>query len=81
MNDQQLHDQKLIKMMEDHRKNGTPIVEADSKEKLEALLEKKSKNSKSKERSSGLGPIAQAMRDHPGLTSEEAIEMAEAFGF
>ena len=81
MDDQQRHDQKLHKVMQDFKKRGIPIVEPDSREKLEALLEKKSIDSKSKEQSYELGPIAQAMRNHPGLTAEKAIEMAEAFGF
>ena len=29
----------------------------------------------------GRDPIAQAMKDHPGLTRERAEEMAKAFGF
>jgi len=29
----------------------------------------------------GYDPIASAMRDHPGLTREEAERMAESFGF
>jgi hypothetical protein len=56
-----------------------------SREKLEALL--RAKNGPSGEpRRSGkpvthVDPLEEAMREHPGLTREEAEEMAESFGF
>lgn len=46
-----------------------------SRKRLEALLKKK------EALTVGYDPIASAMRDHPGLTREEAEKMAEAFGF
>jgi len=42
---------------------------------LEALLKKKAALTV------GYDPIASAMRNHPGLTREEAERMAESFGF
>jgi hypothetical protein len=56
-----------------------------SRAELEALL--RAKNGPSGEpRRSGrtarlVDPLEQAMREHPGLTREEAERMAEAFGF
>ena len=45
---------------------------------LEALLAKNEKNSSSAE---SFDPIASAMKRHPGLTREEAEQMASDFGF
>jgi hypothetical protein len=55
-----------------------------SREKLEALLREKNGPSGEPRRSARpalVDPIEQAMRDHPGLTREEAEEMAREFGF
>lgn len=56
-------------------------LEAGSRQRLEALLAKKNAASSAKVKFPTMGPIERAMRDHPGLTREKAIEMAEAFGF
>ena len=51
-----------------------------SRERLEKLLKAKVKLSKKNKEPELLGPIASAMRNNPGLTLEEAVEMMEAFG-
>ena len=48
---------------------------------LEALLRKINGPSMEPSLPGTNGPIASAMESHPGLTKEEAIAMAEAFGF
>ena len=48
---------------------------------LEASLKKKNGPSMEPPPAKYFDPIASAMSRHPGLTSEEAAEMAEAFGF
>ena len=76
MTDQEIQDQQIKEAMESGQ-----VVEPGSKELLQALLKEKSENSSNQEPSFGLGPIARAMKNHPGLTEEEALEMAEEFGF
>ena len=74
MDAQQLHDQEMLAKPD-------KLLEPGSRQRLEALLAKKSNGSSASAPSSGLGPIERAMRDHPGLTREEAEKMSEAFGF
>jgi hypothetical protein len=71
MDAQQQHDLKMSK--------GIKLTDG-SKERLEALLIKKSKSQK-KKAISELDPIARAMLQHKGLTREEADLLAEAHGF
>jgi len=52
-----------------------------SRETLEALLAKREKRSSNQTQSANLDAIAQAMRHHPGLTREEAEDMASNLGF
>lgn len=51
------------------------------KKEFEALLQEKGVNSSPPVPSTAFDPIANAMERHPGLTREEAEEMARAFGF
>jgi hypothetical protein len=53
----------------------------DSRQRLEALLAQKSAASSETLPTGASDPIEVAMRNHPGLTREEAEKMAEAFGF
>ena len=76
MTDQEIQDQQIKEAMESGQ-----VVEPGSKELLQALLKKKSENSSKKEPSSDRGPLAWAVENYPGLTEEEALEMAEEFGF
>ena len=48
---------------------------------LEASLKKKNGPSMEPPPNKAFDPIASSMSRHPGLTSEAAAEMAEAFGF
>ncbi len=48
---------------------------------LEASLKKKNGPSMEPPPPKSFDPIASAMSRHPGLTTEAAAEMAEAFGF
>lgn len=72
MDAQQMHDLEMAKFQE---------PAPGSKDRLEALLAKKSASSSAPEQSSVLDPIEMAMREHPGLTREKAEQMAKAFGF
>lgn len=74
MDAQQLHDQEMLAKPD-------KLLEPGSRQRLEALLVKKSGNSSASEQSSELGPIEWALKNHPGLTREKAEKMAEAFGF
>ena len=74
MDAQQLHDQEMLAKPD-------KLLEPGSRQRLEALLAKKSASSSASVQSSGLGPIERAMRNHPGLTREDALQMAEEFGF
>ena len=73
MDDQEMHDLQMAKV--------PAKLQPGSKRRLEALLAKKGSSSSASEPYSGIDPIEQAMRNHPGLTREEAMEMAEKFGF
>jgi hypothetical protein len=55
-------------------------LEPGSKERVEALL-KKRRSSSTPEQSTAFDPIASAMRQHPGLTEEQARQDAEDLGF
>jgi hypothetical protein len=76
MDAQQLHDEE----QPDPR-----TLKLVSREKLEALLRAKNGPSgeprQSARRVTPADPLEEAMREHPGLTREEAERMAEAFGF
>lgn len=48
---------------------------------FEALLKERSAASSQPVSSTAFDPIENAMKRHPGLTREEAEEMAKAFGF
>lgn len=72
MDDQQMHDEAMSKR---------PSIDPASKGRLEALLAAKSAGSSKSARSSGLGPIERAMRNHPTLTREMAEQMAQEAGF
>lgn len=76
MSDQEEHGRRLSKAL----RSGN-LLEPGSKDRLRALLAKKSSSSSESAPSSGLGPIERAMRDHPRLTREKAEEMANDFGF
>lgn len=52
-----------------------------SRQRLEASLARKKAASSATLPPGASDPIAVAMRNHPGLTREEAEKMAEAFGF
>jgi hypothetical protein len=65
----------------DYEMSKRKTLQTGSKQRLEALLAKKNASSSESEQSSEQGPIARAMRNHPCLTKEDAMEMAEAFGF
>jgi hypothetical protein len=67
MDAQEMHDYQLSLL-------GGRIVSKKSRAKLEKMLVDKSKIAAS-------DPIEQAMKNHPGLTREEAERWAEAFGF
>ncbi len=73
MDAQQEHDYKMSKRKLKLSKG--------SKQRLQDLLAKKNDASSAHEPYSGVDPIAQAMRNHPGLTQEDAEKMAEFFGF
>lgn len=81
MDAQQEHDWDFSQRLKKAKKEGQPLVDVESKQRLEALLKEKRSGSSKNGPSFGLGPIAQAMENHPGLTEEKAIEMAEEFGF
>ena len=81
MDDQEEFELDFMMSIAKAEREGRPIISQDSIEKLKALLKEKSEASSKNEQSSMLGPIERAMRDHPGLTREEAEEMAEEFGF
>lgn len=76
MSDQQEHDLRMSKVMRKGK-----LLEPGSRERLEALLAKKSGNSSESEQSSEQGPIEWAMANHPKLTRETAEQMAKEFGF
>lgn len=67
---QERHDRAMSRAMKKLAKR-TPEEKAASKRQLEALLAEKA----------ALGPIESAMRNHPGLTREEAERMARDLGF
>ena len=71
MDAQQMHDEAMRLPTQEELKG--------SRKRLEALLKRKASSGNAQ--SSGLGPIARAMRNHPGLTREEAEQMAEEAGF
>ena len=72
MDAQQMHDHKMMQM---------PPVSQDSRERLEALLAtKKNSPSSRTKRLRESDPISMALMDHPTLTRQEAMEIAEAFG-
>lgn len=73
MDEQAAHDREMAK-----RKMK---LEPGSRQRLEALLAKKSAASSKPERSSASDPIANAMKWNPGLTRETAEEMAAEYGF
>ena len=76
MSDQEQQDLQLQEAMRQGK-----VLEPGSRQRLEALLAKKNESSSESEPSSELGPIERAMRNHPGLTREEAEKIADAFGF
>jgi len=76
MSDQEEHDLQLQAAMRKGK-----LLEPGSRQRLEALLAKKEGSLSASARSSDLGPIERAMRNHPGLTRETAEQMAEEFGF
>lgn len=51
------------------------------KAEFEALLQENGVSSSPPVSSTAYDPIEQALKNHPGLTREEAEEMARAFGF
>ncbi len=67
---QERHDRAMSRAMKKLARR-TPEEWAASKSKLEQLLAEKA----------ALGPIESAMRNHPGLTREQAEQDAEALGF
>ena len=73
MDEQAAHDREMAK-----RKMK---LEPGSRQRLEALLAKKSATSSKPEQLLGFDPIASAMKEHPGLTRETAEEMAAEYGF
>lgn len=76
MSDQEEHDRRMSKVMRKGK-----LLEPGSRERLEALLAKKSGSSSASVPSSDLGPIERAMRNNPKLTRETAERMAKEFGF
>ena len=76
MSDQEQHDLQIKQAMEKGK-----LLEPGSRQRLEALLAKKSESSSESEQSSELGPIERAMRNNPALTKETAEKIADAFGF
>ena len=55
--------------------------EPGSKQRVEALLKKKKSASSPRRQPTAFDPLASAVSQNPGLTREEAEEMARAFGF
>ena len=52
-----------------------------SKPKLEALLKEKNASSQAQSQRKLQDPIEAAIKNNPGLTRQEVVEMAEKFGF
>ena len=52
-----------------------------SKDEFLALMNEPGRNSSATGLSGNFDPIAVAMQNHPGLSRDEAEEMAKAFGF
>lgn len=71
MTAQQLHDLQF---------RGGVKIKPGSRQKLENMLKEKSKKTKAPPQQP-LDAIAWAMKRFPGLTREEAEEMAESYGF
>ena len=72
MTAQQLHDQQF---------KGGVTFKPGSRQILESMLEEKSKKSNNPSQSQPLDEIGRAMKRFPGLTREEAEEMAAMQGF
>jgi hypothetical protein len=75
MSDQEEHDYRMCLVRK------CKLLEPGSRERMEALLAKKSGSSSASEPSSDLGPIERAMRNNPQLSRETAERMADEFGF
>jgi len=71
--DQQEHDLRML------QRRGK--LEKGSKKRLEALLKVKNADSSRQSLPEPLDPIESALRNHPGLTEEEAMAIAKAHGF
>lgn len=72
MTAQQLHDLQF--------KDGVTFKPG-SRQLLESMLEEKSKKAKKPSQPQSFDPLARAMKRFPGLTREEAEEMAATQGF
>jgi hypothetical protein len=71
MNAQDEHDYRMSKMRS---------LEG-SKQKLEALLKEKNGSLQAQSQPELQDPIEAVIRNNPGLTRQEVVEMAEKFGF
>jgi hypothetical protein len=72
MTAQQLHDLQF---------KGGVTLKRGSRQLLENMLEEKSKKAKKPSQPQSFDPIARAMKRFPGLTREDAEEMAAMQGF
>ena len=78
MDAQQEHDQQM--KIPTNLDGSREVLEKLLKAKGKTPKKKKSSRSSSAQQSAPLGIIGEAMRNHPGLTREEAERMLEAFG-
>ena len=76
MSDQDDHDYRMSK-----RKTSLGPPYQESRAQLEALLKAKNGASKEPPPLSMLDPIEAAIKNNPGLTREEAVKLAEVYGF
>lgn len=80
MDAQEMHDYEMSKRRADCELR-QPIVDRESKAKLEEMLVRKNGPSKEPPRGSALDPTENAVRNNPGLTREAAVRDAENLGF
>jgi len=80
MDAQQQHDHDRVNLAK-RLGQATPEEKTKRRQKLEDLLKEKSDPSSASELSSAPDAISSAMKRHPSLTAEEAVRMAEDFGF
>ena len=79
MSDQDDHDDRMSK----RKASMGPLYQEyqESRAQLEALLKAKNGASKEPPPLTMLDPIEAAIKNNPGLTREEVVKLAEAYGF